>query len=183
MIFSSFQKIFILLMVFANIAVGSPSENQTTNIVVKEAWIRPSRLENSAAYMVIENKGSRLDCLIIAETTACEHVELHRIEEVNGVFFMKEVKTIDIPAGSSTILKPSGMHIMLMKLRRAMKVGEKVDLKLVFQNAGAIDLKVDIRLKNNPERMLKDHESEELNLNTPVLSKEEKANESAIKKL
>ena len=138
------------------------SKDQIGNIIIKEVWVRPSRLENSAAYMVIENKGSVLDQLISAETTVCDYVELHRIEEINGVFHMKKVEAIDIPAGSSTILKPGGMHVMLMKLRRPLKVSEKIDLKLVFAKAGTITLHGNIQL--NVRVKPKGHEAEELNL-------------------
>lgn len=181
MIFFCFRYVVVILAVFFNLSearevlnnqtrdtivkdeIREGSKGQIGDIVIKQLWVRPSRLENSAAYMIIENKGSGLDQLISAETEACDYVELHRIEEINDVFHMKKVDAIDIPAGSSTILKPGGMHVMLMKLKYPLKVDQKVILKFVFAKAGTITLEGNIQLKSDSKIKLKDHEVEELN--------------------
>jgi copper(I)-binding protein len=116
-----------------------------SHILIKDAWVRPSRVENSAAYMVIENASRTLDQLVSVQTEICDRVELHRIEKVKGIFRMRPVTAIDIPAQSTTILKPSGMHIMLLGLHRPLKVDEKVILILNFSKAGPIKIEAKVR--------------------------------------
>ncbi len=147
MIFSTFKNFIVfVLMLHHGATAAEVSNNQIGNIIIKDLWVRPSRLDNSAAYMIIENKGSLLDHLLSAKTDVCGHVELHRIEEVEGVFHMHPVDVIKIPAQSTTVLKPGGMHVMLMKLRKSLNIGEKVKLTLIFEKAGSIELQGQIQL-------------------------------------
>ena len=123
-----------------------------SSIIVKDVWVRPSQVENSAAYMSIENTGSVLDQLVSVQTNVCEWVELHRIEKVRGIFRMRPVESIDIPSETVTILRPSGMHLMLMKLKNPLKVGEKVILHLNFKKAKTMTVEAEVRHTHNKER-------------------------------
>ena len=39
-----------------------------------------------------------------------------------------------IPSGGNVVLKPNGMHVMLMGAKRDLKEGESVDIHLRLQN-------------------------------------------------
>lgn len=132
--------------------VESIASAKNDTITIKGAWVRPSRVENSAAYMVIDNTGSTFDRLMSAQTAACERVELHRIEKIRGFFRMSPVEAIDIPAESSTVLKPGGMHLMLMKLKHPLKNGDKVTLELRFDKAGPMTIQAQVRSANVPKK-------------------------------
>ena len=57
---------------------------------------------------------------------------------------MREVHGLDVPAGEMVMLKPGGYHVMLMKLKHALKKGGSFPLTLHFAKAG--DVTVDVRI-------------------------------------
>ena len=99
----------------------------------------------SAAYMVIHNKGAQPDRLVGVATDAAERTELHETKMESGVMKMQPVEGIDVPAGGSVELKPGGLHIMLIGLKRELKIGDQVELVLHFEKAGDIAVKAEVR--------------------------------------
>ncbi|MER3405214.1 MAG: copper chaperone PCu(A)C [Chloroflexota bacterium] len=99
----------------------------------------------SAAYMVIRNEGAQSDRLVRAETDVAETVELHESRMESGVMKMQPVEGIDVPAGGSVELKPGGLHIMLIGLKRELRVGDRVELVLHFEKAGDIAVEAEVR--------------------------------------
>jgi hypothetical protein len=65
--------------------------------------------------------------------------------EKDGVMSMHPVEAIDVPAGSEAVLKPGGLHVMLIGLTRDLKVGEKVVVKLTFEKAGERVVEAEVR--------------------------------------
>ena len=112
-------------------------------IEVKDAWVRevPPTSKMSAAYMVIENKGSEADKLIDANNNASQITEIH--ETVEGR--MRRVKALEIPVGSKVELKPGGYHIMLINLNKPLKEGEKVEITLKFEKSGEIKVEAPVK--------------------------------------
>ena len=112
-------------------------------IEVRDAWVRevPPTSKMSAAYMIIENKGKEADRLVDASNNVSEITELH--ETVEGK--MRRVKAIEVPAGGKVELKPGGLHIMLINLKKPLKEGDKVELTLKFEKAGEIKVQAPVR--------------------------------------
>lgn len=112
-------------------------------IEVKDAWVRavPPTSKMSAAYMVIENKGKEADKLISASNNVSEITELHKTE--NGK--MRKVEFIEVPANGKVELKPGGLHIMLINLKKPIKEGEEVELTLKFEKSGEVKVKAPVK--------------------------------------
>ena len=91
---------------------------------------------NGAVYVTLSNSGSQPDALVSASTDVAQTTELHETTRDGGVMKMRPVKTIPVPAGGKTELKPGGYHIMLMGLKHDLKPGEKVALTLKFEHGG-----------------------------------------------
>jgi copper(I)-binding protein len=51
---------------------------------------------------------------------------------------------LNLEAGKSVVLKPGGMHIMLMHLAKPLKVGESFPATLTFENAGTVTITVPV---------------------------------------
>lgn len=137
--------------VMANIAPAHAEEVEVgvpTTIVVTNGWVRttasPSVL-TTAAYMTLENKSGTDDILIGADYPGAAMTELHTIVEDNGVMRMDEVDGIDIPAGETAVLAPSGNHIMLMGLEGPLNEGDTVDLLLTFEQNGEIAVTLPVK--------------------------------------
>ncbi|MNT96523.1 hypothetical protein D3C72_2386360 [compost metagenome] len=70
----------------------------------------------------------------------------------NDVMGMKQVHSVDLPAGKAVSLDPNGYHVMLMKLKQQIKEGEQVPLTLVIEDAKGqkqtLEVKAPVRALN-----------------------------------
>lgn len=109
------------------------------NLTLSNAWIRPSTSKNTAAYITINNPSLTKDKLLKVECNASEVIELHNHINEDGVLKMRPVKDISVEEDKIE-LKPGSLHIMLMGLTKGLKEGETVKMRLVFENAGPVDI-------------------------------------------
>ncbi len=123
------------------------SESTQKNIHIEQPLVRPAQAgANTGAYMKV-----KLDCmkatdtLLRAECATCQRVELHNHIDDNGIMRMRPVQNIIVKDGEVNF-KPGGLHIMLMGLKRDLKEGETLKIRLNFEKAGAID--IDYTVKN-----------------------------------
>lgn len=116
------------------------------DLVLDHPYAVPSLagVANGAAYLRgIQNKGRQTDRLLSASSPVAARVELHRMALDGGVMRMREVPAIELPANKTTPLRHSGeYHLMLMDLKQPLKDGDRFDLTLNFERAGAQTVKV-----------------------------------------
>lgn len=98
----------------------------------------------AGGFMKIENKGTA-DQLIAASSPVAGEMQLHTMTMDGNVMKMREIKVIDVPANGSVELKPGGLHLMFMDIKSPLKAGEAVPVKLKFQKAGEVEIKVPVR--------------------------------------
>lgn len=58
---------------------------------------------------------------------------------------MRPVDRLPVPAGGSVELKPGGLHVMLMDLKRKLAVGDHFQLTLRFEKSGEKTVDVEVR--------------------------------------
>ena len=111
-------------------------------IVIKKSWIReaPPPVEVLAAYMVIKNLTDKDIILTDAESSRFKHVMFHQSVLENGIVKMRHVENIVIPAHSSFEFKPGGFHLMLMGKEKILQAGDKVQLRLFFENNDPVEV-------------------------------------------
>lgn len=97
----------------------------------------------AAGFMKIENKGAA-DQLVSASSPIAGEVQLHEMAMDGDVMKMRQVKDIVVPAGGAVELKPGGMHLMFMKIKAPLTVGETVSVKLKFAKAGEVEVKMPV---------------------------------------
>ena len=116
------------------------------DLTVHQPWARASigQAQAAAAYVTVMNKGSLPDRLVAAEGTVANKIELHTHMMEDGVMKMRPVKAIEVAPGEPAVLKPGGLHIMLMGLKAPLVKGEKFPLTLVFEKAGRVEIEVPI---------------------------------------
>ena len=127
----------VLLVLPALSMAGAPS--------VSGAWARatPPGVSVGAAYLTIAG-GSTDDRLAGASTDRASMVQLHTVEESNGVAAMRETEGVPVPAGKRVVLAPGGTHIMLMGLSAPLVAGESFPLDLRFEKAGQQTVQVTV---------------------------------------
>ncbi|MBM3366878.1 MAG: copper chaperone PCu(A)C [Betaproteobacteria bacterium] len=110
-------------------------------VAIDKPWTRATApgAKVAAGYMVVHNKAAVPDKLVGASSLAAMRIEMHVHLHEDGVMKMREVPGYDIPAGGSFELKPGGAHLMFMDIRRPLKEGEKVPVRLKFEKAGEVD--------------------------------------------
>jgi len=109
------------------------------------AWARatPPGVSVGAAYLTITG-GSTNDRLVGANSGRASMVQLHTVEESEGVAAMRQVEGVPVPAGKHVVLAPGGTHIMLMGLTGPLVAGETFPLDLRFEKAGEQTVQVTV---------------------------------------
>jgi copper(I)-binding protein len=96
-------------------------------------------------YFAIVNTGREADRLVGASApTVADRVELHRMQMEGDVMRMREVGTIDVPAGQTVELRPGGLHLMLMGLKKPLVAGQAFPVTLRFEKAGAVEVQMQV---------------------------------------
>ena len=103
-------------------------------IVASKAWIRamPPMSSMTAAYVMMENFGDSDRVIVAGSTEIADSLEFHESRVDDGMASMEEVNNLTIPKGGSLELKSGSYHIMLTGLKRSLKEGEIVSLRLSF---------------------------------------------------
>lgn len=119
-------------------------------IQLEEPWAResPPAVKNGAAYMTLVNTGAEADRLLSASGEVAETIELHTHLVENNVMKMRKVDAIEVAPGEPTALKPGGLHIMLIGLKKPLAAGQTFPLTLKFDKAGEIPVQVLVRGKD-----------------------------------
>jgi copper(I)-binding protein len=128
---------------------AAPAVAQTPQVAVEAPWARAS-VGNSriaVAYMTLRNATAAPDRLLAVSSTV-GRAELHTMTMDNNVMRMRAVEAVDIPAGGSALLQPSGLHIMLVDLREPLRAGTQVPLTLRFERAGTVEVSVPVQPAN-----------------------------------
>ncbi|WP_114373648.1 copper chaperone PCu(A)C [Elioraea thermophila] len=134
-----------LLATVAALALVPLAEAAQDKVEIVEPWARASLSgRNSAAYMTIHNHGTEKDELIAASSPVARVVELHTHIMDGGVMRMRPVNAIEVNVGEPAVLRPGGLHVMLIDLTRDLKAGEKIPLTLRFRNAGERTIEVPV---------------------------------------
>jgi len=104
----------------------------------------PPGAKSGGAYLTIVNSGTTVATLVGAVSPVAGAVELHQMAMDGGVMTMRAVRAVDVPPGGKLELKPGGYHFMLLDLKQPLKVGDKLPLKLSFQNLGTIEVAIEV---------------------------------------
>ena len=100
-----------------------------------------------AAFMVIHG-GDQDDRLIAVQSDVAVRVELHtHIMTEDGLARMVKLEDgIDVPSGSMVELKRGGMHVMFMGLKDPFLQDDALDVTLIFEQAGEIEIAIPVDL-------------------------------------
>ena len=114
---------------------------------VTNAWSRstPPGVKVGVAYFILRNDTGKSDRLLRISSPVAEKVQVHRTEILDGIARMREVAVLHVDAGETVEFAPNGMHVMLMGLKKPLVAGEKFELDLLFEVAGARKVPVVVR--------------------------------------
>jgi copper(I)-binding protein len=103
---------------------------------VTDAWIKnlPPAVPMRAGYMQLMNHDANTATIVSISSNAFKKVEIHQTINNDGVMSMHPIKSLVLEANGMVSLKPGGMHLMLMKPTRELKIGDEVEIVLQFDN-------------------------------------------------
>ena len=139
-------------MKFAGIILATAvlaSAPALAQVEAKSAWVRGTvgAQKTTGAYMEITS--AQGGSLVGAESASAATVEVHEMRMDGNVMRMRAVPRLDLPAGRTVELKPGGYHIMLIDLKRPLKKGDTVPLRLRIENkdksVSTIEVRAEVR--------------------------------------
>ncbi|MBO1438730.1 copper chaperone PCu(A)C [Meiothermus sp. CFH 77666] len=132
----------------------APPETRTAtgiNLGVQNGWVRlsPPTLKDTTAYMTLTNPTVWDLRLVGGSTPVAEMVMLMSdYKEVRGgqtVQGMRAVKFLTLPQKGRLELIPGGQHLMLMGLKRALREGDRIPIRLLFE--GNLEARIELRVE------------------------------------
>ncbi len=153
---------FAMLAGFPGLAVGK--EFTAGELRIEQPWARASATQGAkagAAYFTLVNLGAEADRLIAVATPRAKMASLHHSVMDQGVMKMLPVTAVEVSPGEPAVLRPGGLHVMLMGLKAPLVEGETFTLTLTFEKAGSVDIEVTIQgpAAMQPDMMHKHGES------------------------
>lgn len=110
------------------VALCGPAVARDCAPQVRDAWIRliPGGMPMQAGFGRIENLCPNPATIVSASSPAYGSVELHETRIVDGISRMRAVPELRIAPDDAAVLKPGGLHLMLMRPHAALTAGSKV---------------------------------------------------------
>ena len=104
-------------------------------VEVEQAWARatPGAASEGALYLTL--RAATADRLAAVSTPVAGMAMLHESRDVAGVMQMRDLDGLPLPAGQTVMMRPGGVHVMLMELAHPLKVGQRFPITLSFDHA------------------------------------------------
>lgn len=114
---------------------------------VRDGWIRltPMKMPMLAGFGRIENRCVKPVTIVGASSPAFDDVSLHETRIVDGVSRMRALPELRIAPDGAAVLKPGGMHLMLMKPHAPLKEGSRVVIEFKLKDGGVLRGELEVR--------------------------------------
>jgi copper(I)-binding protein len=118
-------------------------------VEARAVWARATVHGQTTAGVYMQLKSSERASLVAAESPAAGSVEIHEMKMENNVMRMRALSKLELPPGKTVELKPGGYHIMLLALKKQLKNGEVVPVRLKVEMADksvkTLEVKAEVR--------------------------------------
>ena len=142
-----FYAVSRVLLVCGLCLVGASVHAQTVSVA--NAWVRgtvPAQTASGAFMDLVSRDGARL---VGAASPLAGSVELHEMRMDGNVMRMREIGTLELPAGKTVKLDAKGYHLMLLNLKQPLKAGAIAQLTLTIEGRdgkrSTIEVKAQVR--------------------------------------
>lgn len=109
---------------------------------LREGWIRlppgKTAMPMMAGFGRIENRCPAPVTIVGVSSPAFGDVSLHETRLVDGVNRMRALPELRVAPDQAAVLKPGGMHLMLMQPRAALKEGSRVAVEFRLKDGGVL---------------------------------------------
>lgn len=135
-----FKALTIAAALLAVPSLGQAHEVKAGNLELIHPILRASMGQSptTAGYLTILNRGKTADRLVSVSCACAASVTVHETKMTGSMASMAQVASVEIPAGGKLTLAPGGLHLMVMGLKAPIKAGDRVEMVLTFEKAGAV---------------------------------------------
>lgn len=120
------------------------------DLKIDHPWTRatPGGARVAGGFMTITNTGAQPDRLIGGSAVPAGIFEVHEMKMEGNVMKMRALdKGLEIKPGQKVELKPGGLHVMFIDLKKPLKEGELIKGTLVFEKAGTIEVEYKVEAR------------------------------------
>jgi copper(I)-binding protein len=126
-------------------ACATPEPPQTGRLVTT-SFARPAdSAATGGAYLTVVNADSIAVALTGATSPWATAVEVHETMNHDGMAHMMARTSVPIAPRDSLVMKPGGVHMMLIGLTRALREGDSVPVTLRFSIGDSLALRIPVR--------------------------------------
>ena len=140
------RRTLVVIAVLALVA-GACGGDDDASLEVADAWARPALGPNGAVYLTID--GGDADTALSGVAVSSDVAATAQIHQTvirdDGLMGMTMIPHVEIPAGSTVMMVPGGVHVMLMELAEPLESGDTVDMTLTFDNGTELTTTAEVR--------------------------------------
>jgi len=121
-------------------AAKSPAPAKACAAQVRDGWVRlpPMQMPMMAGFARIENRCAQPVIIVGVKSAAFADASLHETRIVDGVSKMRALPELRIAPDGAAVLKPGGMHLMLMQAHAPLKPGSRVAIEFALKDGGSL---------------------------------------------
>ena len=114
---------------------------------VSDGWVRltPAKMPMMAGFGRIQNHCPKPVTIVGVSSPAFADASLHETKVVDGVSRMRGLPELRIAPDGSAVLKPGGMHLMLMNPHAPLKEGSRVVVEFALKDGGVLRGELEVR--------------------------------------
>ncbi|MFA6972129.1 MAG: copper chaperone PCu(A)C [Gallionella sp.] len=120
------------------------------DIQVEGAWARATAPGQDTAMVDLTITSAKQASLVGFSSPACKTAQVHSMTHDNGMMKMREVKSVELPAGSRVSLSEGGYHLMLIGLKAPLNAGDSLPLTLSIKVGNKNVVKVEVVAEVKP---------------------------------
>jgi hypothetical protein len=92
----------------------------------------------AGGYFVLHNRGEAVDTILEVSADWADQGMIHETREEGGRVRMSHVPVLPVPARDSVVLRPGGLHVMLIRLARMPEPGDTVAWSLRMSSGAVV---------------------------------------------
>ncbi|UKE56349.1 copper chaperone PCu(A)C [Xanthomonas graminis] len=120
-------------------AFAAPAARQAAGCLPQwqAGWVRlppNAAMPMAAGFGRLHNPCGQALAVVAVRSPAFAEVSLHQTTQVDGVSKMRELERLPLAAGADAVLKPGGLHLMLMQPAQPLREGASVPISFVLED-------------------------------------------------
>ncbi len=136
--------LWVVIVIGALLVLSSCGPTGMPDLSVSPAQAAVPVSGSSQIVIAISNDGDGDDELLEVTTPVALGVELHVTEIEDGQATMRQLESVELPAGETVRLRPGGLHLMMVVPDESVVEGGTFDLTLRFDRSDPITVPVEV---------------------------------------